>query len=110
MNPVLDLKSARQKAGLNQTELAKLVGISNKRYQHYECGRRQPDNNMVLSLANALGVTPNDLFGVIPSLDENVIKKEPTPREELLLMLDHVPDDKLDKFKAVLLAAIDAVK
>ena len=50
------LKGLRERTGLSQEKLAKAIGISEARYQHYEKGRR----NMPIELARSMA----DIFEV----------------------------------------------
>lgn len=45
----------RRDHGWSQAELAKRVGVSASTIGAYETGRRQPDGNLLATLANALG-------------------------------------------------------
>ena len=50
------LRIARETAGLEQSELAELTGISRNSISHYENGRGNPRRPTILSLALATGV------------------------------------------------------
>ncbi len=54
------LKELRHAAGLSQPELAGLAGMTKAGICDLEQGRNQPTWATVQSLAEALGVTPND--------------------------------------------------
>lgn len=58
-NNIADL---RKEKGLSQKELAEKVGISHWWLNHIERGKRSPSLNLVLEIAKALNVTPNDIF------------------------------------------------
>jgi len=51
------LKKARKKAGLNQTQLADSVGVTQRSLTDYECGRATPRKHTLRKLAEAVGVT-----------------------------------------------------
>src|SRR5690348_6950354 len=60
-------KQLRQRAealGLSNAEVARKLGLSERRYSHYVTGKREPDLAMVVRIAKTLGTTPNDLLGV----------------------------------------------
>jgi transcriptional regulator with XRE-family HTH domain len=56
----------RQKAEdlrLSNAEVARLAGLSERRYAHYVNGRRQPDFATLVRIAEVLGTSPNWLLG-----------------------------------------------
>lgn len=57
------LRQLREAAGLTQTELGERVGIYYQNIAKYERGAVQPNWPMVISLAAALGVTPDAFLG-----------------------------------------------
>ena len=56
------LREVRRARELTQTELAGLVQMSHSTISDFEHGRRTPSVRTLLRLADALGVTPNDLL------------------------------------------------
>ena len=54
----------RQTAGYSQRELAKEIGTSNRMLVHYEKHAGQPTAPLLPKLANALGVSTDQLLGV----------------------------------------------
>lgn len=56
------LKEAREKAGLSQTDLADRTGLSVRSIQNWEQGHRTPRVQVVLTLAEAVGVKPEQLL------------------------------------------------
>lgn len=77
------LREAREKAGLDQNELAKLVGnITNSSISNYEKGTSFPKTEVLFKLFNVLGTTPNFLFqdeidiNKISKMKKNISKKE----------------------------------
>ncbi len=61
-----NLKALRTGAGLNQHALAKLLGIAQPAVARYESGVREPDLDDLMSIADKLNTTPNDLLGFAP--------------------------------------------
>jgi transcriptional regulator with XRE-family HTH domain len=57
------LKELRKAAGLSQEKLARAVEVSLRGYQLWEYGKRSFDFEMGLKLADALGVTLDELAG-----------------------------------------------
>lgn len=54
---MLHLKEYRKKAGLNQEDVAKVLDISRQGYSHYETGKRTPDYEVLLILAELFGTS-----------------------------------------------------
>ena len=56
------IRQLRDLKGLSQEELADLVGLSNSQISHLEGGDRDAKTVMVKKIADALGVSPAELF------------------------------------------------
>ena len=59
-------KSLRKRAeelGLSHAEIARRVGLSERRYAHYVAGRNEPDLATLVRIATILESTPNELLG-----------------------------------------------
>jgi transcriptional regulator with XRE-family HTH domain len=59
-------KSLRKRAeelGLSHAEIARRVGLSERRYAHYVAGRNEPDLATLVRIATVLETTPNELLG-----------------------------------------------
>lgn len=57
------LKKLRNEKGLNQKDLAKLLGVSESAYGYYEQGRREPSNEAQEKLANFFDCSIDYLTG-----------------------------------------------
>lgn len=51
------------KAGMNQKQLAEAIGVTPTRLNYWVKDKREPDVFYIKALANALGVTGDDLLG-----------------------------------------------
>lgn len=71
-----NLQKIRTKAGVSQQAAADCLGISRQAYSHYEVGRRKPDYETLLKLAEFFGVSVLEILG---APDE---KKSPVPEGE----------------------------
>lgn len=69
------IKEARQLAGINQKELAKIIGVSAGTLSDYENGNHDPKSDCLAKIADACGVTVDFLLG-------RETKKSPTPSED----------------------------
>jgi transcriptional regulator with XRE-family HTH domain len=56
------LKALREKAGLSQSELATRSGLSLRSIQNWEQGHRIPRSQALLALADAVGVSVEQLL------------------------------------------------
>lgn len=59
-----NIRKARKAVDLTMKELGEKVGVAESTISQYENGKRQPDNTMLLQLAEALGTTVDYLLGV----------------------------------------------
>lgn len=57
------LKQARESANLTQLQTAKLLGISDGTYKNYEQGKREPNNTLLVQIADLFDVTTDYLLG-----------------------------------------------
>lgn len=55
---------AREQMGLNQSELARKLGVSPQSVQAWESGKNTPRNSKLLSIGQVLGVSINYLMGI----------------------------------------------
>ena len=60
------LKALRTAARLNQIALARLLGVTQVTVSLYESGRREPDLDDLMTIAEKMGTTPNELLGFEP--------------------------------------------
>lgn len=58
-----NLKRARENTGLTQSQVADMLGISDGTYKNYEQGKREPNNTLLLKIADLYGVTTDYLLG-----------------------------------------------
>lgn len=57
------LKEARKRKNLTQREMAEYLGITARSFQQYEGGKRRPDYETLVAIADHLDVTLDYLFG-----------------------------------------------
>ena len=91
------LRKLRQKQGLTQEEMAKVLGYSRQRYNFYETGKREPDNETIVKLADFFEVSTDYLLGTTD--DPTSPTKEKDPLEGLKFALwghGDVTDEMLD--------------
>lgn len=59
----LQLKMYRKQAKMSQAELAAMLGVSARTVGAWERGENQPDADQILRCAEALGLSPNEIYG-----------------------------------------------
>jgi transcriptional regulator with XRE-family HTH domain len=64
------IRKDREERGLNQKQLAQLIGVSNSRISNWEQGLNRPDADIIAALCRALKVSPSELLDVRLSPDE----------------------------------------
>ena len=62
-------KAARKAKGLTQRELGALIGVAESTVSLYEKGKRQPDNETLLRMAEELDTTVGYLLGAEPPIE-----------------------------------------
>ena len=60
---MLNLKHLRNSLGLSQAEVASHLNISRAAYTNIENGKRDPDTQTLLALADVFGVSMDAIFG-----------------------------------------------
>jgi len=72
------LRRRAEELGLSHAEIARRVGVSERRYGHYVAGRNEPDLATLVRVAKVLETTPNDLlgFGPEPKRSRRVLLKD----------------------------------
>ena len=58
-----NVRAARARADLSQTDVAEKIGVNVGTIVKYENGDMTPGADKIVPLASALGCTPNDLLG-----------------------------------------------
>lgn len=73
------IRKYREAAGLNQKQLAALIGVSNGRVSNWEQGINRPDADIISEICRALNVSASEL------LDVNLNSNELTAHEKKLI-------------------------
>ena len=60
---ILNLKPFRERKGVTQTELAKVLSLTPKAVNFYELGKREPTLANLVRMADYLGVSVDELLG-----------------------------------------------
>ena len=99
------LRNLRENKGYNQEELGSLLGLSTSTIGMYEQGRRQPDNETLLRIAEIFDVSIDYLLG------KTEVKKYEQPYDDdLEEVLFSKAKDLTDDEKKTILNVINAIK
>lgn len=79
-----NLKKAREATGYTQMQVAEKLGISDGTYKNYEQGKREPNGDKIVALANLFEVTTDYLLG-----------REPAPNPFADLNLDEDEEEEV---------------
>lgn len=95
------LRAARERQGLNQTELGRLIGVEQQQINRWESGRNVPNIETAVILARALEVTSDYLLGLVDSFTGRAeIEDSLTPEERRVLNAMR-RGDKVDAIKVI---------
>lgn len=78
------LRAAREKSGLSQRELAKMLGLGINQINRYENGVNDPTSEVLVALAQTLGVTSDYLLG-LSDIPQSYAGETLRPEERRLL-------------------------
>lgn len=59
-----NLKTARERRGLSQKEMAERIGVAKSTYSLYESGNREPNVQTIKKIADILNVSADELLGL----------------------------------------------
>jgi len=95
------LRELRIEKSLSQSDIAKIVGVSQQAIGNYESGTRTPDPDTIIKLANFFSVTTDYLLGLADISKHQIDEISNVEIEELLkksnVQFDGVPLDEEDK-------------
>jgi len=67
------LKQLREAAGLKQSDVAAVVGVSSQAVSKWETNKSAPDGDAIKALCKLYNVTANDILGIdTPNSDEDI--------------------------------------
>lgn len=59
-----NLKTARERKGLSQKDIAEIIGVAKSTYSLYESGNREPNVQTIKKIADILNVSADELLGI----------------------------------------------
>jgi transcriptional regulator with XRE-family HTH domain len=84
----LKLRQIRKKCGLTMKELGERVGVAESTISQYETGKRQPDYETLLKIADYFGVSVDEILGKQRETEDQEL-------EEYLEQLKNRPEMKM---------------
>lgn len=104
------IKNVREKAGMTQEDLARILGISRPAVTDIEQGRRRVSSDELVHLSKALGVSTDSILGLHSEPEIRVEKKTKRARPDIQPTIRiSVPQKNVAKFKEVLLYVLGCV-
>lgn len=95
----LQFRTIRERRGLTQVALGQRAGMAPASISHFETGQRVPSLESLVKLADALGVSVDELIGRAPA--DAISQVDP-----LFLRASRAPTDTLDAVKRVTAALL----
>jgi len=93
------LRELRLKAGLKQEDLIKRFNLSSGRYSQYETGKRKPDYDLLIELADFYNVSLDYLLGRTSDPSPLVKEKTPSYQEEVIQDLEDITPDMASEIR-----------
>lgn len=92
----MNIKELRERKGITQAELAKVMNLSPSTIGMYEQGRRKPDFETATHFARFFGVSLEEVAGVHVTLCADTAREKASDeRRELLRLAEAMPEDKI---------------
>lgn len=90
-----NLRKTRKERNLTMKEVGIAIGVGESTISQYETGKRQPDQQTLLKLADYFGVTVDYLLGreADPERDEKPPLHIPDKYKDVLVAFEGGPDD-----------------
>src|SRR6266540_936214 len=86
------IRARREELGLSQAALAERLNRTQTSISYWEAGRRSPDVDDLVALADALDLEPGDLLAVAPVTSPRVLFRAEVARLELDEFADAMDD------------------
>lgn len=99
------LKELRSEANWTQQEVADRLGISRANYSHVENNRNEPDNELLVKIADLYEVSTDYLLGKTNTKDKTGVIKEAEITDDQVVMTFEgrpIPSEDMDLIKRLL--------
>ncbi|MFG1364122.1 helix-turn-helix domain-containing protein [Xanthobacter versatilis] len=101
-----NLRRRAEELGISNAEVARRVGLSERRYANYVSGKREPDLATLVRIAEVLGTSPNSLL--IASGSETASTAKDLLRDRLMIASSRM-DERLLEITVVQAEAVASV-
>lgn len=91
------LKKIRDKSGLTQSELAKVLGVSTILISMVETGQKEVSKNLIVKLAKKMDVHPSSILPFVFSVNDYSLENLPNPEKTLLKFGEKVQTYLIEK-------------
>ena len=88
------LRQLREEAGYSQEKLAAALGVTRMTLAGYELGKRAPDSDFIVKVAQFFDCTPDYIFGVSPFKNNRHYEEWVSSVDTLTLGLSLLPSQK----------------
>ena len=78
-----NLRTLRTSRCMNQSEMARLIGITRSSYANYELGKRVPDAEVLFNIATRFGISMDTLFETDRYVFLSLLEKSDLYEDEL---------------------------
>ena len=78
-----NLRTIRTRRCMNQSEMARLIGITRSSYVNYELGKRVPDAEVLFNIATRFGINMDTLFETDRYVFLSLLEKSDLYEDEL---------------------------
>ena len=103
----MKFKEYREKINKTQKQIAELIGVTTQTYQNYELGKREPDFETLIKIANLFNASLDELFNRVNNQfvnlnfvcdeERNIIKALPKLNRENLIKVETYTLSKLEE-------------
>ena len=103
----MKFKEYREKINKTQKQIAELIGVTTQTYQNYELGKREPDFETLIKIANLFNASLDELFArvnnqfvnlnFVSDEERNIIEALPKLNRENLIKVETYTLSKLEE-------------
>lgn len=103
----MKFKKYREKINKTQKEIAELIGVTTQTYQNYELGKREPDFETLIKIADIFNASLDELFSrennkfvnlnFLSDEERNIIEALPKLNRENLIKVETYTLSKLEE-------------
>lgn len=101
---MIKLKELREKIGLKQYELAKMINKTKSAYGYYESGKNEPDIKTLIQLADIFHISVDELIGRENNntIDKGLLNNTQLNIIDILQELNEINQNRLESYAVAL--------